>query len=67
MCSQTQHPLYKISSFKVNLHTSENENHSVQYLHNVKHTKLGHEPYIDRFVTNLRNFVQHQSYMKPDG
>jgi hypothetical protein len=46
MCSQTQHPLYKISSFKVNLHTSENENHSVQYLHNVKHTKLGHEPYI---------------------
>jgi hypothetical protein len=51
--SQTQHPLRKNSSFKVNLHTSEDQNDNVEYLDSVKHTKLVHEPYIDRFVTTL--------------
>jgi hypothetical protein len=40
-------------SFKVNLHTSEHQNHSVQYLHSVKHTKLGHKPYKVYHVTSL--------------
>ena len=53
MCSQTQHPLHKNPSFKVNLHIGEDQNHSVQYLHSVKHAKLGREPYIVHFVTNL--------------
>ena len=67
VCSQTQHMLRKSPSFKVNLHTGEDQNHSVQYLHSVKHTKPGHEPYIVRFVTNFHNFVHHLSYMNPDG
>ena len=59
--------IHKYPSFKINLHTSEDQNHSVQYLHSVKHTKLGHEPYIARSVTNFHNFVHHQSYMNPNG
>ena len=54
MCSQTQHLLRKYLSFKVNSHINKDQNQNfVQYLHSVKHTKLGHEPYIDRYVTNL--------------
>jgi hypothetical protein len=53
VCSQTQHLLHKNLSFKVNLHTNEDQNHSVQYLHSVEHTKLGHEPYIVHYVTKL--------------
>ena len=34
------HPLHKNLSFKVSSHTSEDQNHDVQYLHSVKHTKL---------------------------
>ena len=34
------HPLRKNPSFKVSSHTSEDQNHGVQYLHSVKHTKL---------------------------
>ena len=41
--------------FEVNLHTGEDQNHSVRYLHNVKHTKLLHDLYIVRFVKNLDN------------
>ena len=48
MCSQTQHPLCKNPTFKVNLHTSEDQDH------NVKHTKLGHEPYIVVYTLNQR-------------
>ena len=56
MRSQKQHLLHKNLSFKVNLHSSEDQNHSVQYLHtSVKHTKLSHEPYIVRYVTNLES------------
>ena len=55
---ETQYPLYKIPSFKVNLHTNEDRNLSVQYLHSVKHTKFGHEPYIVHYVTNLNNFFE---------
>lgn len=53
--SQTQHPLCKNPSFKANLHTSEDQNYNVKCLHNVKHTKLGHKPYIIHIVTNLDN------------
>ena len=55
MCSQTQDPLRKKPSFEVNLHINVDENHSIQHLHNVKHTKLGHEHYIVHFITNLVN------------
>jgi hypothetical protein len=45
--------LCKNPSFKVNLNNSEDQTHSVRYLHNVKHTKFRHKPHIVRFVTNL--------------
>ena len=51
--TNVQHPLRKHPSFKANLHTSEDQNHSVQHLDNVKHTKLGHGPYIVHYATNL--------------
>jgi hypothetical protein len=60
VCSQTQHPLRKNPSFKVNLHTSEDQNHSVQYLHNVKYIKLGHEPYIVLYAKNLDSCSESQ-------
>jgi len=55
---ETQHPVHKNPSFKVNLHTSEDQNQTVKYLHNAKHTKLGHDPYIVRFVINLNSFSE---------
>jgi hypothetical protein len=54
-CVFTNIPLRKNPSFEVILHTNEDQIHSVQYLHNVKHTKLGHEPCIVCFVTNMDN------------
>jgi hypothetical protein len=53
---ETQHLLCNNLSFKVNLQTSEDQNHSVQYLHSVKRTNLGHEPYIVHSITNLDKF-----------
>ena len=59
VCLQTQYLLCKRPLFKVNLHTSEDQKHSVQYLHSVKNSKMSrawYEPYIVCFVTDLNNY-----------
>jgi CYTH domain-containing protein len=53
VCTQTQHPLHKKPSFKAKLSTSEDQNHNMKCLHNVKRTTLGHELCIIHIVTNL--------------
>jgi hypothetical protein len=37
VCLQTHYLLCKCPLFEVNLHTSEDQKYSVQYLHSVKH------------------------------